>query len=437
MGTGFWREKSHDRDSGLGETSPGTPLTPEEALRTILSSVSPIGTETVRVDLALGRVMASDAVAAEDLPPFNGSRMDGYAVMAGDTFGASREKPVRLDCIGTIYPGQIPSIPATGGRTQRIMTGAALPEGADAVVKVEDTDGGDEGVLVFSPVSCGENVSARGEVCSEGSSVTEAGSIVRWPAMALLCGAGVEEARVFRTPRISVFTTGDELVGPGRARGRNNVRNATLPALLGLAASEGWNLGPCGETGDDPGEIASCLERAMTGSDAVVLTGGVSMGLRDHVREVLSKAGFVPVVGAVAQKPGKPMGVFVPGPGLTSGPAIAFGLPGNPVSSMVCAFRYLVPAMRVLGGMSPSRAVPDKVNCILTERVANREREKTAFIPMELNESDGGFVATPIGLRSSADILSFSRADGLLEVSPGKVHDPGSIVGIELFGMMR
>lgn len=436
MSEGFWSELIDQRDPGTGEESPGVPISPDAALKAIVSSLSPLGAEFVIPTGALGRILASHASSVEPLPPFDGSKMDGYAVIAADTALASADGPAVLNCDGAVFPGQVPPCAVTTGRAMRIMTGAAIPEGADAVVKVEETDGGAERVRVFCPVSPGDNIAPRGEICAAGSVVLKAGTRVRWPAMALLAAAGVDRVEVFRVPRLSVFTTGDELVGLGGHRSGSGVRNATLPALMGLAAREGLALGPCGEAGDDPEEIAARLAEAMAVSDAVVFTGGVSMGLRDNVRRVLSAAGFKPVVGAVSQKPGKPMGVFVPGPGFEGRPAVAFGLPGNPVSSMVCAFRYLLPALRVLAGRRAEDALPRKTACVLDSRAVNRDADRTSFVPVVLTVPPGGVVparAKPLRLRSSADVFTFAGADGLMAISPGATLEPETRTEIEIF----
>ena len=333
----------------------------DEAQRHVLSSVTALPPVSMALASALGRVLATDVVASESVPPFANTAMDGYAVRASDTAGA----PVELKVVATLAAGAADSAsrPVGPGEAIRIMTGAPIPPGADAVVMVEQTRGGPDSqtVEILVPVPEGDNVRPAGQDVSPGDLVFAAGDAIGPGHLGVLASLGLASVTVVRQARVGVLSTGDELTeGPGPLR-PGQIRDSNRQTLLALAGLAGAEVVDLGIVRDDQGALASAVSAAASSCDALLTSGGVSVGDFDYVKVVLDElsAGSMRWM-QVAIRPAKPFAF-----GTVDGMAV-FGLPGNPVSSMVSFECFARPALRKMMGWSslwrPTvRAVADEV----------------------------------------------------------------------------
>ncbi len=338
----------------------------EKAIETILSQIEPVSTETIPLTSAYHRVLAADAVSAINVPPFVNSAMDGYAVVAADTRGASKERPVRLKVRANIPAGTAPTVHLQPGEAARIMTGAPMPAGADAVVRFEETSEhisppaglslADDEVLVFKPVRTGDNVRPVGEDIRQGQVVLQAGHRLRPQDIGVLAAIGQAEVTVFRRPRVAILATGDELVdiiepvGPGQIRNSNEYAQAALVQKYG---GEPVMLGIARDTVEDlTAKIRAGLAQNI---DLFLTSAGVSVGDFDVVKNVLAAEGEMQFW-QVAIKPGKPLAFGVLHHQTRQVPLI--GLPGNPVASMVAFEVFARPAILKLGGQTNIQRLP-------------------------------------------------------------------------------
>ena len=317
----------------------------EEHLAAVLATVHPTPVVDVPVADALGCTLAEAVRARVDLPGFTNSAMDGYAVRASDCAGASEEAPVGLPVEGDIAAGDTRELALTPGRCWRIMTGAPLPTGADAVVPVELTDGGTGHVLLRLEPEVGRHVRARGEDVREGELLLAAGTVVTPGRLALLAAANVATVPAHTRPRVAVISTGDELRDPGTDLGHGEIVDSNSLMLVALVSAAGAEPVLRARARDDAAAVRTVLEEAAATADLVLTTGGVSMGAYDTVKEVLTGSGSVEFA-KVAMRPGMPQGHGVIGAGAT--PLVT--LPGNPLSAMVSFHVFVLPAIAALQG---------------------------------------------------------------------------------------
>jgi molybdopterin molybdotransferase len=330
-----------------------------EARDLVLAAAKPLPAESVPLARALGRTLARDVKAREDIPPFTKATMDGYAVRAADTAPAGPEGAGRadLEVVGDLPAGRLPRRTIEAGEAVRIMTGAPLPPGADAVVMVEDTEARGRTVTVRRLVRPEDNIGLAGEDLKKGQTAVGRGALLGPAEIGMLAAAGLARVPVTRRPRVAVIATGDEIVEPGRPKRRGQIRNSNGPALTALAAEAGGEPAYLGIARDSGASLRARLDRAR-GADILVLSGGVSVGDHDLVKDGLVAAGVRPVFWRVRIKPGKP--VFFG----RRGRQLVFGLPGNPTSSMVTFHLFVRPAIgRLLGrtvpGMTSATAILD------------------------------------------------------------------------------
>jgi len=340
-----------------------------DILRRAAAERGAAGEETVALHEALGRVCAQRVLSAESLPRFDNSAMDGFAVVAGETSSASGAKPLRLPVLGSLAAGDEPrdcSRGRPGPCAYEIMTGAPIPGGFDAVVKVEDTtvlEGG-RAVAVSAPVQPGEHVRCAGEDFKAGVTVLDPGTMLEPAHLLALAALGVSDLSVRRRPKAGLISTGRELVPYSKMPGPGQVRNASglyIPAALRRLGAEVEDFGT---SPDDPADFRRRLERAMGwGADLVVTTGAVSMGRYDFVADAVTSMGAQTLFHKTATRPGKP-GLFARFP---NGPLL-FGLPGNPVSSVVVLRFFAVPVLRRLLGMREEEPVRLRLEAPVAKR---------------------------------------------------------------------
>ncbi|PRY53493.1 molybdopterin molybdochelatase [Knoellia remsis] len=328
----------------------------EEHRAAVLSLVSPLPPVSVGLSESLGRVLAADIAAAVDLPGFDNSAMDGYAVRAADLAGAAPGSPVVVEVDGDIPAGDTRHHELRPGAAMRIMTGAPMPAGADAVVPVEESDGGVERATLTLAPAVGRHVRRQGEDVRSGDVVLRAGTRVTPGRLALLAAANVPDVLVAPRPRVHVLSTGDELVPVGGHLEHGRIVDSNGAMLAALVRAGGGELVGVGHLDDDPGAWTGLFDVDDSGTDLYLTTGGVSMGAYDTVKEVLSRTGGVEFT-KVAMRPGMPQGAGVVGPRRT--PIIT--LPGNPVSSFVSFHVFVLPALRALAGLDPAAGATDAV----------------------------------------------------------------------------
>jgi molybdopterin molybdotransferase len=412
-------------------------LSVEEARRGVIDATAgPVGTETLATADALGRVLAAPVVAAVSLPPWDNSAMDGYAVQAGDTTGASEEAPIRLAVIGDIPAGRAATETVQPGAAFRIATGAPVPAGADAVVQVESTTPLDrEGrpgqrgrdasgplpaaILVHEAVEPRTAIRLRGSDLEEGMTLLEPGRRLRPSAIALAAGAGVAPVEVYRRPRVAVLATGDEVRAPGEQLGAAGIPDANGPGLRALLELAGCEPIDLGIAKDDLEDVLGRLRQALNdGANAVIISGGVSVGPYDVVKAAIETVGRMDLW-RVAVQPGKPF-AFGTAPRPNGGPdALVFGLPGNPVSSFVTFELFVRPALRRLCGQRDVLRPADKATLLEPVRKSHGRR---AFIRViaerddagtPLRDEDGRVKVRLAGGQGSHVISALAKADAL------------------------
>ena len=391
------------------------PLMPvAEALRQVLAGTAPLGTETVALDDALGRVLATDLAARRTQPPNDVSAMDGYAVRAEDT----ATEPSSLTIIGEVAAGHPFEGKVGPGQAARIFTGGVVPEGADCVVIQEVTERDGDRVTIQRPGIKGRNIRLKGIDFSEGQILLERGRRLHDRDVMLAASMNYPQVAVYRRPKVAIVGTGDELVMPGTERKPGEIVYSNGFALTGLARSEGAEARDLGIARDRLDDIAVHVRRARDwGADILVTTGGASVGEHDLVQQALKAEGLDLSFWRVALRPGRPM---MHG---RLGQLQVLGVPGNPVSSYVCSLLFLVPLIRRLSGRSDIEA-PRETARLGGALPENDERED--YLRAVLTFGPDGPVATPVSSQDSSLMASLSRA-GCLVIRPP--HAPAAPAG--------
>ncbi len=399
----------------------------------ILAALTPLPSERVGVAGALGRALAADVASRTDLPGFTNSAMDGYAVRAADVAAAGPDSPVRLPVDGDIAAGDTRSRVLVPGRTMRIMTGAPLPEGADAVVPVEESDGGTEAAALRLAPAVGRHVRFRGEDVRSGDIVLRAGTVLSPGHLSLAASANLGELDVVRRPRVAVVSTGDELVAPGSELGHGQIVNSNGIMLAALVAAAGAELATVVHLRDDADEMRAFLLDPPGDPDLVLTSGGVSMGAYDIVKEVLTADGGVRFV-KVAMRPGMPQGFGLVGPRHT--PIIT--LPGNPLSSLVSFHVFVLPALRLLAGADPHAAPRFSAVAGVDWRSVPVKAEFSRVV-VEPSQDGGPVRVRPFGGQASHAVGALAEATALAVVPPDvtEVHEGMPLTCIPLLGQDR
>jgi len=393
----------------------------EDALKKVLSQTKILAYEFVPLPKALGRVLAEGLKAKEPIPSFQKATMDGYAVRSQDLIFHPRKEAVELLVIEDLPAGRITRTELKPGKSIRIMTGAALPKGADAVVKVEDTKKRGTKVLIKRRVRSGENIGQAGEDVKKGELILEKGQMIGPAEMGMLASIGINKVKVSTRPKVAIVSTGDELVEPGARMRPGQIRNSNGFSLLGLAWQVGAEARYLGIARDKKSSLRAKIREAK-GSEILVLTGGVSVGDYDLVRDQLKDFGVKPIFWQARIKPGKP--IFF---GVKKGQMV-FALPGNPASAMVTFHLFVRPAIdKMLGKKEPG---PRRGKAILLEDLFLKTG-RTHFLRGILDQS-GVVVRVQPFPDQKAGVLKSMVKSNVLIVIPREIGtvEKGKEVGI-------
>lgn len=378
----------------------------DEARNQILSHIELL--ETVKVPLleSIGSALAENIVSDINIPPFNNSAMDGYAVIAADIKGASKESPATLKVIEDLAAGYVSKNRVTSGTAIRIMTGAPAPEGADAVVMVEETDSKNGQVNIYKEAAAGQNIRIAGEDIAENETVLPAGKTIRASDIGLLASLGKAEITVRRRPKVAIVSTGDELVNIDQPLAPGKIRNSNAYALASLVTEAGGEANIIGIAKDTVADVTSKINEGLKTADMVLTSGGVSVGDYDMVKDVLQEMGEM-VFWKVAMKPAKPLAF-----GVIRGKPV-FGLPGNPSSSMISFEQFVRCSIKKMAGhihiMRPSITV-------IADSDIKKKPGRRYFMRVRLYKKGTNIFAGLSGAQGSGMIKTMTRAQGLLVV---------------------
>jgi molybdopterin molybdotransferase len=394
-------------------------LSYQDAVRIVMDAARPIArVEQVAISDAAGRIAARDVLAASDVPPFDRAAMDGYAVVAADTVGASVHAPTVLSCVDRVFTGEVPTRAIAAGECVEIATGAPMPAGADAVVMVEDTEREGTAVRVRSTVHVRQHVGRRAADLATGQTVVSAGLVLSPSRIGALAATGISMVDVYARPAVAILSTGNELAEPGQPLAPGQIYDINRYTLEAVVREHGGSAMPLPSAGDSIEELSRALEAARS-CDIIVLSGGSSVGDRDLMLDALQRHGEVKFHG-IAVKPGKPT-LF----GSIGGTPV-FGMPGYPTSCLSNAYMLLLPFLRRVARL-PSWA-PRTVDLPLARRVVSATG-RHQFYTVRIIEGR----AEP-AFKASGDITSMAHADGYIEIpAQTDVVEVGTMVTVTLF----
>jgi molybdopterin molybdotransferase len=401
----------------------------DEARQHVLERCPPLPPREVEVTEATGCVLAVDVVAAEDVPPFANSAMDGYAVQAADVAQATPDSPALLRVVGEVAAGAASDVTVAPGEALKIMTGAPMPAGADAVVMVEATAADGDGVQVKAAVGPGDAVRLAGSDIPQGATVFTAGTAITPAVAAVLASVNVRRPVVYPKPKVAVLSTGDELVDDGGPLGPGQIRESNKVMLVALVAEAGFTPVDYGIVRDDEAELAGVLRRAADECDAIVTSGGVSMGDYDVVKAVLSEIADMRWM-QIAIRPAKPLAFGLLAVGDRQVPV--FGLPGNPVSSLVSFELFARPGLRRMAGhpepwaREPVPAIADVGMRRRADGKVHLVRVRAAFGP------DGRLHAEAADAQGSHQLAATAHCNALAVLADGEGVPSGGEVPVVL-----
>ncbi len=390
----------------------------EQAIKAVIESIEPITrTEVIGIDETIGRVLAEDIVATQNTPPFDRSAMDGYAVKAEDTTGAGQDSPRMLEMVGVIHAGDTPGVSIGSGQCVQIATGGMMPEGADAVVKVEDTDAEGKNIKIYSEVGFHKDVGEMGADIRAGETILKSGIYLDAGKVGVLASQGLEEVEVYEKPKVAIMPSGEEVVPQGKELKTGQLYDINSYTLQSVVSENGGIPVRPGIIKDNKDDIRAKIAEGLK-NDLIVISGGSSAGEKDYIAEVVEERGVILFHG-VRIKPGKPTMFAV-----IEGTPI-FGMPGFPTSSLVNSYLFLEPALRKMARLPEKKT--RKVQAVLSER-AKGTKGRPQFTTVKVE----GDKAIPVFTESGA-IMSIARADGYIQVEADSVIEKGEQVTVTLF----
>lgn len=394
-------------------------------------SAKPVGVEKVSLSKAHERVLAQDVVSSLDIPSFTRSIVDGYALKAADTFGASEDKPVILKVCGHLAIGEPPKVTVKEGQAAEIVTGAPLPEGADSVVMVEYTTRQESKIFVHRPVSINENLMAAGSDIHKNETVLKTGRFLSSPEIGVLAAIGFTEVTVFKRPTVAVLSTGSEVVSPGKVLPPGKIYDINAHTLSAAVQEVGCDPINLGIIPDNKEKLTKALTNALSLADVVITSGGVSVGPKDFTPKVVDSLGKPGVIiSGVAVKPGKPITIAV-----VDGKPV-FSMPGNPTSSLFMFNVFVRPILVKLAGR-PEDELP-KVKATVTKRMFPAMGRRTFVMVTLIKDKTGKLLVSPVPTGLSGAITTLAKADGFVEIYEDQQFiDAGSKIDVYLLGMYR
>ncbi len=381
-----------------------------EALEILFSHIKINPIEEVEINSSLNRVLAVDIMSGMDIPPFDRSAMDGYAIQAEDSFGASTKNPKEIKLVGTIEIGESSFLKLKKGEGIRISTGAPIPVGADSVVKIEDTEIENNLISLYISLPPGKNVSKKGEDINKGTQVLNKGTELKAEHIALLTSLGFKSIKVVTKPKVSVFSSGDELLEPGDILIPGKIYNSNTPMISALVHLYGGEVIRGETVKDDLNYIKKKLIEAAEDSQIIIFTGGTSVGTKDYLPEVIKESGVILTHG-IAQRPGAPVLT-----GLLN-ESLVFCLPGTPVAAYVSFLKMAGVAIRGIMGCS----LLDPRSEIIVEISRDVPVSGLGYLHhlrVDIKKSEDKLVAIPVKLKGSGVISSLTKSDGIVEIPP-------------------
>jgi len=404
-------------------------LTLDEAQQVVQQHFKPkpSGVEEIPLLEAYDRVLAEDVTATMDIPPFNRSTVDGYALKAEDTFGADENEPLRLRVCGTVNVGESPKIAVKQGTAAEIVTGAPIPEGADAVVMAEHTERKDKDLYVYSAAAKNENILKAGADIKKGETVLKAGRLLGSREIGVLAALGIAKVKVHAVPRVAVLSTGAEVTEPGRRLPHGKIYDINAYSLSTAVLESGGRPVYLGVFPDDTTELQKVLRHALASADMVITSGGVSVGPKDVIPQTLDSLGKPGViVCGIATKPGKPTTVA-----LVDGKPV-FSLPGHPTSALLVFHLLVRPIVERVAGIKASKSL--RVKAVTSMRMFPAKGRRT-FIMVKLRRDEANrLVAEPVPTGLSGAITTMAKADGFVEIAENQQFiDANEEVTVNLF----
>jgi putative molybdopterin biosynthesis protein len=387
----------------------------------------PLGVEEITLLEACNRVLAEDITATLDIPPFNRSTVDGYAVKAEDTFGADENKPARLKLRGTANVGEPTKTAVTCGTTVEIVTGAPIPEGADAVVMAEHTERKDNDLYVYNPVAKDENIMKAGADIKKGEKVLKAGQLLSSREIGVLAALGIAKAKFYRIPHVAVLSTGAEITEPGRRLPPGKIYDINAYSLSAAVLESGGKPVYLGVFLDDMAELQKALKQALTSADIVVTSGGVSVGPKDVMPQALDSLGKPGViVCGIAIKPGKPTTVAL------INKKLVFSLPGHPTSALLVFHLLAHPVIQCVAGIKAKKSL--KVKAFMAMRMFPAKGRRTFIMVRIKRDKSNRLIAKPVPTGLSGAITTLAKADGFVEIAENQQYiDANEQVAVQLF----
>jgi len=397
----------------------------EEAKKKIIENVKTLETIEIPFTEAEGFVLSKDIISSVNLPYFTNSQMDGYALKSEDTKGASETNPVKLKVIGEIKAGDFPNYIVKSGDAAKIMTGAPIPEGADSVIMVEYTDENNGSVNIVKEVFPKEFIRFEGEEIKEGEIALKKETELNPASIGFIAELGITNIKVFGESKVSIVVTGEEVIGLDEELKPGKIRDTNSVALASVLRRENAELLHIALAGDDPVEIRQKISKCLDTSNLLLITGGVSVGDYDYVKDVLKELGVKEIFWRVAQKPGGPLYFG------KKNETLVFGLPGNPASVLVCYYEYVRPALRRMIGRSDVHLLG--LVASLSEEIGKKQDGKTYFLRGWVEKEGEKFCVKPTGAQGSHILKSFALSNCLIIVPSDVNHLPsGSTVKVHL-----
>jgi putative molybdopterin biosynthesis protein len=370
----------------------------------------PLGTEEISLLEAYNRVLTEDMASALDIPPFNRSTVDGYAVKAEDTFGAEENQPIKLKVCGVVNVGEPSKMNVVKGEAAEIVTGAPVPEGADAVVMIEDTDRENDELSVYSAVTREENVMKKGTDIKKGETVLKAGQVLGSREIGVLAALGIAKVKVHMVPSVAVLSTGAEVTEPGKKLPLGKIYDINAYSLSAAVLESGGKPVYLGVVPDDKTELRKALEHALAYADMVITSGGVSVGPRDITPQIvdsLGKPGLI--VCGIAVKPGKPTTIAL------IGKKPVFSLPGHPTSALLMFHLLARPVIQLLSGRPAGEATT--VKAVASARMFSAKGRRTFVMVKLKRDKSNRLIAEPVETGASGAITTLAKADGFVEIA--------------------